>query len=107
MLRLGANVRAILAKRGQAGLADADAPLVFNGGEMGKSGWKSGEGATRNTVFEWKLNTVFGWRLNMVTWTPVLGINDVCAMKLFWFVFLWSKNWDFASMGDFLETPNV
>lgn len=30
----GANLRAILAKRGQAGLADADAPLVFNGGEL-------------------------------------------------------------------------
>lgn len=30
----GANLQAILAKHGQAGLADADAPLVFNGGEL-------------------------------------------------------------------------
>lgn len=30
----GANLQAILAKRGQAGLADQDAPLVFNRGEL-------------------------------------------------------------------------
>lgn len=35
--RAGANIRAILAKRGRAGLDDSDAPLVF------EKGWKYSE----------------------------------------------------------------
>ena len=82
MLRLGANLRAVLAKRGQAGLADADAPLVFNGGEMGKSGRKSGEGATENTVFEWKLNDLQWKYKNFYVWLAVKhGDMDPCSWR--------------------------
>ena len=42
--RAGANIRAILAKRGRAGLDDSDAPLVF------EKGWKYSESQRRVAI---------------------------------------------------------